>query len=84
MNRTATSNYLLVGNTNARFYTEKCTDVFHIGAFYVENQYGTRFLFDTYRTNWLTFEMELQNNDLTWYQPVSSSCKNESGETGLI
>lgn len=27
--------------------------------FYVENEYGARFLFDTYGTKWLAFEMEL-------------------------
>ena len=32
---------------------------YKICSFYVENEYGTRFLFDTYGSKWLAFEQKL-------------------------
>lgn len=32
---------------------------YQIHAFYAENEYGTKFLFDTYRSKWLAFEQKL-------------------------
>ena len=32
---------------------------YKIHAFYAENEYGTRFLFDTYGSKWLAFEQKL-------------------------
>ena len=32
---------------------------YKIHAFYVENEYGARFLFDTYGSKWLAFEQKL-------------------------
>lgn len=40
------------------FLREKLTGWYQVKQFYVENEYGTRFLFDTYGTKWLAFEME--------------------------
>ena len=40
------------------FLREELTGWYQVNSFYVENQYGTRFLFDTYGTRWLAFEME--------------------------
>lgn len=41
------------------FLQEELTGWYEVHNFYVQNQYGTRFLFDTYGTKWLAFEMEL-------------------------
>ena len=41
------------------FLRYELTGWYQVKSFYVENQYGTRFLFDTYGTKWLAFEMEL-------------------------
>ena len=40
------------------FLREELTGWYEVYDFYVQNQYGTRFLFDTYGTKWLAFEME--------------------------
>lgn len=40
------------------FLREELTGWYETHDFYVENQYGTRFLFDTYGSKWLAFEME--------------------------
>ena len=40
------------------FLQEELTGWYQVHDFYVQNQYGTRFLFDTYGTRWLAFEME--------------------------
>lgn len=40
------------------FLREELTGWYQVKSFYVENEYGTRFLFDTYGTKWLAFEME--------------------------
>ena len=37
---------------------DELTGWYQVKSFYVENQFGTRFLFDTYGTRWLAFEME--------------------------
>lgn len=41
------------------FLRDELTGWYTVRKFYVENEYGTRFLFDTYGTKWLAFEMEL-------------------------
>ena len=41
------------------FLQVELTGWYEVHNFYVQNQYGTRFLFDTYGTKWLAFEMEL-------------------------
>ena len=40
------------------FLQDELTGWYVVHDFYVQNQYGTRFLFDTYGTKWLAFEME--------------------------
>ena len=40
------------------FLQDELTGWYEVHEFYVQNQYGTRFLFDTYGTRWLAFEME--------------------------
>ena len=40
------------------FLQDELTGWYEVHDFYVKNQYGTRFLFDTYGTRWLAFEME--------------------------
>ena len=40
------------------FLQDEQTGWYDVHDFYVQNQYGTRFLFDTYGTKWLAFEME--------------------------
>ena len=40
------------------FLQDKLTSWYDAHDFYVQNQYGTRFLFDTYGTRWLAFTME--------------------------
>ena len=40
------------------FLQDALTGWYEVHDFYVQNQYGTRFLFDTYGTRWLAFEME--------------------------
>ena len=40
------------------FLQDELTGWYQVREFYVQNQYGTRFLFDTYGTKWLAFEME--------------------------
>jgi len=40
------------------FLQDELTGWYQVYDFYVQNQYGTRFLFDTYGTRWLAFEME--------------------------
>ena len=40
------------------FSQDALTGWYEVHNFYVQNQYGTRFLFDTYGTKWLAFEME--------------------------
>ena len=40
------------------FLQDELTAWYQVYDFYVQNQYGTRFLFDTYGTRWLAFEME--------------------------
>ena len=42
------------------FWREEARGWYQVHEFYVENEYGTRFLFDTYGTKWLAFEMEFQ------------------------
>ena len=41
------------------FLQDELTGWYQVHEFYVPNQYGTRFLFDTYGTKWLAFEMEI-------------------------
>ena len=40
------------------YLRDELTGWYDVHDFYVQNQYGTRFLFDTYGTRWLAFEME--------------------------
>ena len=40
------------------FFQDELTGWYDVHDFYVQNQYGTRFLFDTYGTRWLAFTME--------------------------
>ena len=40
------------------FLQDELTGWYHVNEFYVQNEYGTRFMFDTYGTKWLAFEME--------------------------
>ena len=40
------------------FLQEELTGWYEVHDFYVQNQYGTRFLFDTYGNRWLAFKME--------------------------
>ena len=40
------------------FLQDELTGWYEVHDFYVQNQYGIRFLFDTYGTRWLAFEME--------------------------
>ena len=40
------------------FLLDELTGWYHVNEFYVQNEYGTRFMFDTYGTKWLAFEME--------------------------
>ena len=40
------------------FLQDELTGWYDVHDFYVQNQYGTRFLFDTYGTRWLAFTME--------------------------
>ena len=40
------------------FLRSEMTGWYQVKSFYVENQYGTRYLFDTYGTKWLAFEMD--------------------------
>ena len=40
------------------FLQDELTGWYEVHDFYVQNLYGTRFLFDTYGTKWLAFEME--------------------------
>lgn len=40
------------------FLCDELTGWYEVRDFYVQNQCGTRFLFDTYGTKWLAFEME--------------------------
>ena len=40
------------------FLQDELTGWYDVHHFYILNQYGTRFLFDTYRTKWMSFEME--------------------------
>ena len=40
------------------FLREELIGWYQVKSFYVENEYGTRFLFDNYGTKWLAFEME--------------------------
>ena len=42
----------------ASFLRDELTGWYQVREFYVQNEYGTRFLFDTYGTKWLAFEME--------------------------
>ena len=39
-------------------FQDELTGWYDVHVFYVQNQYGTRFLFDSYGTKWLAFEME--------------------------
>ena len=39
------------------FLQDELTGWYQVHDFYVQNEYGTRFLFDTYGTRWLAFEM---------------------------
>ena len=41
------------------FLQDELTGWYEVHDFYVQNHYGTRFLFDTYGTKWLAFEMYL-------------------------
>ena len=41
------------------FLQDELSGWYQVHDFYVQNQHGTRFLFDTYGTKWLAFEMEL-------------------------
>ena len=40
------------------FLRDELTGWYEVHDFYIQNQYGTRFLFDTYGTKWLAFEMQ--------------------------
>ena len=40
------------------FLREELSGWYQVKSFYVENEYGTRFLFDTYGTKWIAFEFE--------------------------
>ena len=40
------------------FLQDELTGWYEVRDFYVQNLYGTRFLFDTYGTRWLAFEMQ--------------------------
>lgn len=40
------------------FLRDELTGWYEVQDLYIQNQYGTRFLFDTYGTKWLAFEME--------------------------
>ena len=40
------------------FLQDDLTGWYQVHEFYVQNEHGTRFLFDTYGTRWLAFEME--------------------------
>mgnify|MGYP003290434188 CR=1 FL=1 len=40
------------------FLQDELTGWYQVREFYVQNEYGTRFMFDTYGTKWLAFEME--------------------------
>ena len=40
------------------FLQDELTGWYQVREFYVQNEYGIRFLFDTYGTKWLAFEME--------------------------
>lgn len=40
------------------FLQDGLTGWYQVREFYVQNEYGTRFLFDTYGTKWLAFEMQ--------------------------
>ena len=40
------------------FLQDELTGWYQVHEFYVQNQYRTRFLFDTYGTKWLAFEIE--------------------------
>ena len=40
------------------FLQDGLTGWYRVREFYVQNEYGTRFMFDTYGTKWLAFEME--------------------------
>ena len=40
------------------FLRDELTGWYEVFDFYIQNQYGTRFLFDTYGTKWLAFEMQ--------------------------
>ena len=40
------------------FLQDELTGWYYVNEFYVQNEYGTRFMFDTYGTKWLAFEME--------------------------
>ena len=44
--------------TPESFLQDELTGWYQVYDIYVQNQYGTRFLFDTYGTRWLAFEME--------------------------
>ena len=41
------------------FLRDELRGWYKIYSFYVENEYGTRFLFDTYGSKWLAFEQKL-------------------------
>lgn len=40
------------------FLQDELTGWYRVHELYVQNEYGTRFMFDTYGTKWLAFEME--------------------------
>jgi transcriptional regulator with XRE-family HTH domain len=40
------------------FLQDELTGWYRVHEFYVQNEHGTQFLFDTYGTRWLAFEME--------------------------
>ena len=44
--------------TSDSFLQDELTGWYEVHDFYVQNQHGKRFLFDTYGTRWLAFEME--------------------------
>ena len=46
------------------FLQDEMTGWYEVHDFYVQNQYGTRFLFDAYGTRWLAFEMEFYTKHL--------------------
>lgn len=41
------------------FLQDELTGWYQVREFYVQNEHGTRFMFDTYGTKWLAFEMDL-------------------------